>query len=219
MIGLLKREMALVLMHPGEVFYIFLFVLLCGILFPLGIGFNQEVLWRYGPGCLWIISILALNLTLSAYYDKDKSDGSLEILCLYDPSAYGMFLVKSLNFLIFHGISLGGAVFLLGMLFGFPLWLALGVTGSLLLTLPGLIWVTNLGAVCMIEAPLSLFVRPLIVFPFYIPLFIFGTQILENLALHQPVLPCIQILGALSLLTLCFSTFIGGKILQISLDG
>ena len=77
-LGILRRDLTLAMRRCGEVLTVLAFFVLVVSLFPLGVGTDQALLSRLGPGVVWVAALLASMLGLERLFAADYEDGTLE---------------------------------------------------------------------------------------------------------------------------------------------
>ena len=75
--GLLKRELRLLLRSPAEVVQSLLFGVLVVALFPLAITPDPDVLRQLSVGLIWVVTLLTSLLAADRSLLSDFEDGSL----------------------------------------------------------------------------------------------------------------------------------------------
>lgn len=213
-LGLLKRELSLVFKRKHEAFFMITFFVFCGFLFPFALGTAPETLSRYGAGIIWLLTIFTLSLSLRSFFLGDELDGSLDQLKLQCGNASGVFLLKAVTHCLILIPLILCSAWILSIAFSIPSSIASWLLGSVAVSLPGFIFISGTISALSLQTNLPVLVKPLLLFPLYIPLLIFGIGVTEALLIHQPCLAFFKILIAVSLLIVVISAFLAGKILE-----
>ena len=79
---LLRRDLRLAFHQGTDSVIVVAFFILAVVLFPLGIGPDQNILKQASPAIIWIAALLASILSLNRMFETDYEDGSLELLCV-----------------------------------------------------------------------------------------------------------------------------------------
>ena len=82
LVEIIHRDLRLALRQGSDSVMVVTFFVLTVILFPFGIGPEENILERVSPGVLWVTALLASMLSLDRLFQADYEDGSLELLAL-----------------------------------------------------------------------------------------------------------------------------------------
>ena len=172
--ALLKRDLVLSWRQGGGVGTAIGFFLTVIVLFPIGIGPDQDMLARIAPGGLWIALLLSVLLSADRIYTADYEDGSLEIMTLGVLPLELVAGVKSLSHWLTSGLPLAIAAPLLGFLLNLDTALIFPLMGAMVLGSVGLSFLASLGAAATVGLRRGGLLVSLLVLPLYVPVLIFG---------------------------------------------
>ena len=218
-LAILRRDLLLAVRYRGDLAnpLIFFFVIIA--LIPLGLTPDSKELSEIAPGMLWITALLASLLSLDGLFKDDFADGTLEQIIILPQPLYFMVLAKTIVHWVVTGLPLSLLAPVLGLMLSLP------ETGYLPLMLSLLIGTAILSLIGSIGAALTLplskegVLLSLIVIPFYMPVLIFGSNIVvlavDGLSIASPL----AIMGALLALSLLISPYVTSCAFRLSIDG
>ena len=199
MIALLIRDVRLALRAGGGFGLGLAFFLLLAVLMPLGVGPEGAILARIAPGVLWVGALLACLLSLDRIFALDFEDGSLDLLATSPMPLEGVVAVKALAHWLVTGLPLTLAAPLLAVLLHLPPagsgWLVL----SLGLGTPALSAIGAFGAALVVGVKRGGLLLSLLVLPLYVPVLIFGAEVVKRGAAGMAVEVPLLMLGAITL--------------------
>jgi len=172
--ALLKRDLVLAWRQGGGVVTAVGFFLTVIVLFPIGIGPDQNLLARIAPGGLWIALLLSVLLSADRIYSADFEDGSLEIMTLGVLPMEVVAGVKSLSHWLTSGLPLAIAAPVLGFLLNLDTSLVFPLMGAMVLGSICLSFLASLGAAVTVGLRRGGLLVSLLVLPLYVPVLIFG---------------------------------------------
>jgi len=212
---LTKYEIKIVLRSTDAWITPLIFFVMVVCLFPLAIGYDQELLISMAPGVIWVAALLATIISMGNLFRNDYDEGFLDLLLV---STYPLSLL-ALTKITSHWISHGLPLILISPLLGFMLNLSAEEIYALIFTL--LLGTPVLSLIGAIGAALTVVVRgnglllPMLIIPFYIPVLVFGTGIMIMTHQHTPVIAYYALMGAFVLLSLVFAPILTGHALKI----
>lgn len=216
--ALLRRDLLLAWRSPGQMLNPVLFYLLAGILFPLGIGPEEQTLREIAPGIIWVAALLAILLAMDSLFRADYLDGSLEQLAMSPQPFVLLVTVK----IFAHWLTTSLPLLLLTPLLGAFFSLSADGIGILMLTLLlGTPVLSLVGAIC---AALTVGLRgngallALLVLPLYVPVLIFAAGTVNAAADGLPIEGQLYFLASLLVLTVTLAPFAAAAALKISLE-
>lgn len=215
----LKRDLVLMLRHPGDVLNPLVFFALVITLFPIGISPDPDLLAIIAPGTLWVAALLASLLSLDRLFGADYTDGSLEQLLLAPQPVVALVLAKVMVHWLLTGLPLALMAPLLGIMLALPsgsyLVLMLSVAiGSATLSLVGAI-----GAALTVGLARGGVLLSLLVLPLYIPVLIFGAGAVQAAIAGESIAAYLAILGAQLAMALALAPWAVAASLRISING
>ncbi len=216
--SLTLRDLKLAYRRRSEAFTPILFFLIVISLFSIGIGPNSEEISQWGPGMIWVTSILSTLLGLGLLFQSDYEDGSLEQLVI-SPHFLPML---ALSKVIAHWIITGVPLVLISPLVGLTLQIdAIAVKTlvySLLLGTPTLSLIGAVGAALTVGLKRGGLLLSILILPLYVPILIFGANAVQSAIHGMPVTGHLYILGAFLSLSLGLAPFAIGGALRASIN-
>lgn len=216
MFALVKRDLALVLKRPGDLFNPLFFFGMVATLFPLAVGPGAEQLQFSGPGVLWVAALLATLLSLNSLFLSDHEDGSLEQLLLSPVPLSALALGKT----IAHWLTSGLPLVLVSPLIAMTYQMSLPVTGVLMLTLLlgtiSLSLLGSIGAALTVGLHRGTALLSLLILPLAMPVLIFGARTVSLVAAGDGVAGGLYFLAAYAMLMISISPFATAAALRIS---
>jgi heme exporter protein B len=216
-LAILRRDLLLAVRYRGDLANPLIFFFIVIALIPLGLTPDSKELSEIAPGMLWITALLASLLSLDGLFKDDFVDGTLEQIIILPQPLYFMVLAKTIVHWIVTGLPLSLLAPVLGLMLSLP------ETGYLPLILSLLIGTAILSLIGSIGAALTLplnkegILLSLIVIPFYMPVLIFGSNIVvlavDGLSIASPL----AIMGALLALSLLISPYVTSCALRFSI--
>ncbi len=170
------------------------------ILFSLLYGFLYSFFWLdslslKGFALLtWINILFALFLISPDIYAPDLADGSLDFLFSQKLSVLNLFCAKIIFIFLGYFIPILGSAILNGIFFNQDLATIIHVILGPLILAPAIILLIHTGSLLTLNSAASGFLMPILMIPFFIPIFIFGISISIKLQENFPSSPLI--LGA-----------------------
>lgn len=177
--AIVARDLRLALRQGMDSVMVVTFFVLAVVLFPLGVGPEQNLLARIAPGVLWVAALLAVLLSLERLFAADFEDGSLELLALSPPPLEVTVLAKVVAHWLLTGLPLIAVSPVLAVLLnlpadGFGLLLL-----ALLLGTPTLSLIGSVGAALILGSRRGGVLLALLILPLFVPVLIFGVGAVE----------------------------------------
>lgn len=168
---------------------------------PFAIGPDLAMLSRIGPGILWVGALLATLLSLDRLFQADREDGTLDLLLLGPLPLPLTVLVKCAALWCGACLPLVLASPLLGLFLALDPAALAGVSLSLLLGTPALVFIGAVGAALAVSLPRGGLLVSVLVLPLAVPVLVFGVSAARGASeAGAPFAGPTMILGALSLL-------------------
>lgn len=217
-LGVLRRDLRLILRQRGVLVHHLLFSILVVVLFPLGTAADSTMLVTISPALLWIAVLLASLLSLQRLFRPDYEDGTLEQFLLSpEPLAIialgrvvAQWLVSGLAFVLISP--------LLAVLLGVPANAIPVIMLSLLLGTPTLGFVGAIGTALTLSLPRAGLLLSLLIFPLYVPVLIFGAGAMRAAIAGLPYAGPLYLLAALLTLSLTLAPWAIAAALRISFE-
>jgi heme exporter protein B len=217
-LGLLRRDLLLVLRQGGDALITLAFYLLAVMTFPFGVGPEPMLLARIAAGLLWTMALFAALLSLDRLFQQELEDGGLEQLALSPLALEWSFLAKALA----HWLATGLPLLIAAPLLALFLRLETSAIPILVLALalggPALTLVGAIGAALTLGARRGAVLLPLIVLPLYVPVLIFGVAAVDAAAGGLAPRPHLLMLAAYLLAALPLAPWAGAAALRLALE-
>ena len=193
------------------------FMLLIIILFPIGLGPDQEKMSIVSNAIIWIGLILAILPSLDKILQKDFENGWLDQIATTGIPLEIVLLSKSISYwlMVLIPLILSSPLFaiLLSIELKYLLWLILSMSiGGLAISLIGLI-----GSALILGAKRGNILLPILIIPLMIPILIFGVGINEAVKIGESPFGNLFLLIALALIYLIISPFISALLVRIAI--
>lgn len=214
----LRRDLLLAARRPGDMLNPLVFYLIAITLIPLGLGPESELLAQLAPGMLWVMALLATLLALDGLFRSDFDDGSLEQMLISPQLLYFSVLAKVLAHWLITGLPVTLLAPFLGLTLGLPAQAYWTLCASLLLGTASMSLVGAMGAALTVSLRRGGLLLSLIVMPLYIPLLIFGADVVQNAALGETIRLQLAVLGAFLAMALALAPLAIAGALHISID-
>jgi|TARA_B110000444_G_scaffold261448_1_gene313739 heme exporter protein B len=218
-LAILRRDLLLAVRYRGDLGNPLIFFFVVIALIPLGLTPESRELSEIAPGMLWITALLASLLSLDGLFKDDFTDGTLEQIIILPQPLYFMVLAKTIVHWVVTGLPLSLLAPILGLMLSLP------ETGYLPLMLSLLIGTAILSLIGSIGAALTLplnregILLSLIVIPFYMPVLIFGSNVVELAIDGLSIASPLSIMGSLLALSLLISPYVTSCALRLSIHG
>ena len=214
----LRREMTSTLRSLGEALNPLVFLFLAITLFALGAGGDPDTLAAYAPAIIWVLVLLANQLSLESMFRRDFEDGTLEQLLLLAQPLFIPILAKVCAQWCVTGLAMTLLAPVAAMLLYLPLE-ALGVTMlTLLLGSPAITLIGAVGAALTVGLRRGGVLLALLVLPLFVPTLIFGAGAIMQAIAGMSTSAQIYWLMAISMLSLTIGPFAVQAALRISLE-
>ncbi|MAD57933.1 MAG: heme exporter protein CcmB [Porticoccus sp.] len=214
-----RRDLLLALRYRGDFVNPLIFFFVVIALIPLGLSPELSRLSEVAPGMLWITALLASMLSLDGLFKDDYLDGTLEEIIVLPQPLYFMVLAKIIVHWIVTGLPLSLLAPFLGMMLSLPEEGYLPLMSSLLVGTALLSLIGSIGAALTLPLNREGLLLSLIVIPFYMPVLIFGSNIvvmsINGLSIASPL----AVMGSLLALSLLISPYAVSCALRSSIHG
>lgn len=214
-----RRDLLLALRYRGDFVNPLIFFFVVIALIPLGLSPELSRLSEVAPGMLWITALLASMLSLDGLFKDDYLDGTLEEIIVLPQPLYFMVLAKIIVHWIVTGLPLSLLAPFLGMMLSLPEEGYLPLVSSLLVGTALLSLIGSIGAALTLPLNREGLLLSLIVIPFYMPVLIFGSNIvvmsINGLSIASPL----AVMGSLLALSLLISPYAVSCALRSSIHG
>jgi heme exporter protein B len=214
----LLRDLQLAFRKPGQLVQPLAFFALVTMLFPLAISPELSRLRAIAPGVLWVAALLASLLALEFLFRDDAHDGTLEQYALSGQSLTWLMFAKSASHWLLTGLPLALMAPLAALSLGAPAAAVPGIVaavavGSVALSLSG-----SIGAALTLGIRRSGALLSLLTLPLSLPVLIFGARATQLAMSGGPLLPPLELLGALAVLAVTLAPLAAAAAVRISLE-
>jgi heme exporter protein B len=214
----IKRDLKIAFRKPSSVLNPLLFFIIAISLFPLAISPEAKVLSEIASGLIWVITLLAVLLSLNLMFEGDFESGILEQLAISSKPLPLIVLAKTTS----HFLLTGVPIILLAPLLGTVLFMQtdaiLLLMITLLLTTPTLSLVGSIGASLVAGVKNSGMLLALIILPLYIPVLIFAAGALTNFSAGLEIAGNLYFLATIFVMFLMLTPFVGSFAIKTSLQ-
>jgi heme exporter protein B len=217
-LGLIRRDLLLVLRQGGDALLTLAFYLLAVMTFPFGVGPEPLLLARIAAGLLWVMALFAALLSLDRLFQQELEDGGLEQLALSPLPLEWSFLAKTLAHWLATGLPLLVIAPLLALILGLSPAAIPVLIAALALGGPALALVGAVGAALTLGARRGAVLLPLLVLPLYIPVLIFGVAAVDAAAGGLSARSHLMLLAAYLLAALPLAPWAGAAALRLALE-
>ena len=216
--ALAKRDLLLAFRSPGQLLNPLFFYVLVVILFPLGIGPEENTLREIAPGIIWVAALLATLMALDSLFRGDFLDGSLEQMALSPHSFVLLVATKIITHWLMINVPLLVVTFPLGSFFSLSGSSLSILVATLLLGTPVLSLVGAIGAALTVSLRGGGALLALLVLPLYVPVLIFAAGAVNAAETGLPISGQLYFLASLLVLALTLAPLATAAALKISLD-
>ncbi len=191
------------------------------ILLPIGIGPNKGFLSSISPGLIWVSIILTTLLSLNNIFREDFNDGTLDLYKTGPLSIIEICFVKAIVHWVSNFLPLILITPILSIFLDFPSNILIYMILSLVLGTPSLSFIGILGSSLTLSLKQNNLLIPLIIFPLFIPILIFGSGSISSLifiGFEDIFIRQILILSGISGLSVALCPFLCSYILDVNYD-
>ncbi len=191
------------------------------ILLPIGVGPNKGFISSIAPGLVWVSIILTSLLSLNNIFYEDFNDGTLDLFKISPLSIVEICFIKAFVHWISNFLPLIIITPILSIFLDFPPNLLVYLIFSLILGTPSLSFIGILGSSLTLSLKQHNLLIPLIIFPLFIPILIFGSGAISSLmyiGFEDLYIRQVLILTGLSGLSIALCPFACSYILNVNYD-
>ena len=178
-VAIFTRDLTLYFRNRGAWLNPLLFALLVITLFTFGIGPDATALAENAGAIVWVVALLSIMLSLDALFRDDYADGSLEQMLLAPGSIYLTVLAKVIAYWLMTGLPLVIATPLFALMLGLPVFILPVLSMGLLLGTGILSFIGAIGAALTLSLRTANALIALLILPLYVPVVIFGAQLIQ----------------------------------------
>ncbi|HAL43138.1 MAG TPA: heme exporter protein CcmB [Gammaproteobacteria bacterium] len=216
--GILWREWRLLWRARSAIINPLAFLILSTLVFALAAPEALMEMSSVASGLLWAMVLLTQLLSLDAMFRRDYDSGMLEqsLLCVEVP--FICVLARIFMQWLGSGFIIAVVAPALGLLLGLPLNVLPVVVLSLLLGTPALSLIGSIGAALTVGFSRGGVVLALIVLPLFLPVLIFGTDLITAAQQGDDYALQAYLLALISVFSLAIGPFAALAGLRISLE-
>ena len=215
---ILIRELRLMLAKPTSGLMPVLFFFMIMTLVPFSMSISQVGVSPYAPGFIWIAAILSILLKADQFFVDDLREGITEQWILLPSPFVWLISVKLFAIWFIHIFPLLFAIPLVLIWFSIPNTVFIPFFAAILIASPALTCYSAIGAVLATGVAESNLLGIAVVLPFFIPLIVLGSGILERATEGTPVMPLLALLSSLSLIVMALTPWVISQILKMHIE-
>lgn len=214
----LLRDLQLAFRKRGQLVQPLAFFALVTMLFPLAISPQLSRLRELAPGVLWVAALLASQLALEFLFRDDAHDGTLEQYALSGQSLTWLMFAKSAAHWLLTGLPLALMAPLAALSLGAPAAATPGIVAAVAVGSVALSLIGSIGAALTLGIKRSGALLSLLTLPLSLPVLIFGARATQLAISGGPLLPPLELLGALAVLAITLAPLAAAAAVRISLE-
>lgn len=214
----LARDLRLAFRKRGQLVQPLAFFAMVTMLFPLSISPELSRLREVAPGVLWAAELLASLLALEFLFRDDAYDGTLEQYALSGQSLTWLMFAKTAAHWLLTGLPLALMAPLAAMSLGVAPGALPGIVASVAVGSVALSLIGSIGAALTLGVKRSGALLALLTLPLSLPVLIFGARATQLAIAGGPLLPPLELLGALAILGVTLAPLAAAAAVRISLE-
>ncbi len=203
----ISRDLQLAVKNGGATLTQLIFFISIGVIMPIAIGPDKQILASLAPAIIWIAALLSTLLGLERLFVADHEDGTLLSLHHASISLTSISLAKIISHWLITALPLILATPLLAIMLFMELPQFLATITALLIGTPALAALGAIGAAISVTLKRGGMVAPILILPLAIPILIFGVSSANSFAGPSASSSAMLFLGAISLLSVAFAPF------------
>tara|TARA_Y100001970_G_scaffold294354_1_gene451355 strand:+ start:41349 stop:42053 length:705 start_codon:yes stop_codon:yes gene_type:complete len=216
--SIFRRDLSLALRGGASNFVPVIFFIIAVVLFPLGLGSEQETLSRIAPAIVLVCALLAMMLSLDSLFREDYDDGNLEQISLGFLPLEFVVLAKALAHWVTAGLPLIICSPLLALTLNISIKALVTLIFTLLLATPTLTLIGTVGASLTVSLRRGGLLTSLLVLPISIPVLIFASSAVEASILNLNTNTHLILLSGGLITALVLAPIAAAAALKISLE-
>lgn len=206
-LAIISKDITLAFRNGGSTLTLLTFFISIGVIMPIAIGPNKQLLGELSPSIIWIAALLSTLLGLDRLFVADHEDGTLRGLQHANVSFVAIALAKLIAHWLITALPLILATPILAVMLFMDMQTFIAILISLLLGTPALISLGAIGAAIAVTLKRGGIIAPILIMPLAIPILIFGISATNSLSGPSASNAALLFLSAFSLLTLSFAPF------------
>ena len=214
----LQRDLTLAFRKRGQLVQPLAFFAMVTLLFPLAISPELARLREVAPGVVWAGALLASLLALEFLFRDDAYDGTLEQYALSGQSLTALMFAKTAAHWLLTGLPLALMAPVAALSLGAPAGSLPGIVASVAVGSVALSLIGSIGAGLTLGIKRSGALLALLTLPLSLPVLIFGARATQLAISGGPLLPPLELLGALAVLGVTLAPLAAAAAVRISLE-
>lgn len=204
---IILQDLKLAIRNGGSTITLLTFYISIGVIMPIAIGPDKQLLAALSPSIVWIAALLSTLLGLERLFVADHEDGTLLVFTHADISMPAIALAKLVAHWLITALPLILATPILAVMLFMDWSTFAAIILALLLGSPALIALGGVGAAIAVTLKRGGVIAPILIMPLAIPVLIFGISATNSIAGPGASNAALLFLSAFSLLTLAFAPF------------
>ncbi|NNF66963.1 MAG: heme exporter protein CcmB [Gammaproteobacteria bacterium] len=213
-----RSDMRVAVRRWGELANPVIFFVAVGLLFPLSLSPEADLLGKISPGIIWVAALFSVLLGQESLFRPDLENGSLEQMTLSPQPLSALVFGK----LVAHWSLSALPLVLLSPLLALALGMSAGGIGTTVITLllgtPILVIISAIAAALTVGLNRGGLLLSILVLPLIVPVLIFGARAISLATTGEDPGAVLNLLGAILALALSLGPFAVAAALRISLD-
>ena len=214
--AIIRRDIKLATYSFGDMLTLVLFFIMIGVIVPIAIGPDKNLLSKIAPGIVWIAAFLSSLLALDKIFRIDHEDGSLLAMrhgsISFEAIVFGKLIAHWLTTILPLIITSPMLALMLNMDIA-TFWRTII---SLLVGTPALIAFGAVGAAITVSLKRGGLIAPVLILPLSLPILIFGVSAININAGAGTSSAALLILAALSLISMALTPFASALALKLT---
>ncbi len=217
--GVVRRDFLSRVRHGQDIVNPLLFFVIATSLVPIAVSPEAGRLTQLAPGMIWITALLSTLLALDGLFAEDYADGSLAQLILSPQPLWLLVLGKVFAHWLLTGLPLIVLSPLLALMLALPTSAYMPLMGGLVLGTASFSLLGAVGAALTVALRQGGMLLSLIVMPFYFPVLIFGTSVVQSAVDGVDFFPIMALLGAFFAFSLALGPIAAAASLKVGING
>ncbi len=215
-LSIIRRDIKLATSSFGDMLTLVLFFIMIGVIVPIAIGPDKNLLASIAPGVIWIAAFLSSLLALDKMFRQDFDDGSLLAMRHASISFEAIVFAKLIAHWLTSILPLIIATPMLALMLNMNTQILIYTIISLLVGTPALISFGAVGAAITVSLRRGGLIAPVLILPLSLPILIFGVSAIKLGTGAGTQSAALLILGAISLITVAFTPFASALALKLT---
>lgn len=215
-LALIRRDLLIAARTGGNLITLLAFFLSLGVILPIAIGPDKQLLSQLGPALIWSGVLLSSLLGLDRIFVADHEDGSLMALRQSSLPLSAVALAKLIVHWLLTALPLIAMTPIIAVLYIMDTPNLIATMLTLLLGTPALAALSLIAAALSVSLKRGGVIAPILVMPLAIPIVIFGVGAIDPVLGASQARSASLFLAAISLVFVTFSPFAAALALRLS---